>query len=92
MSQLSEQSSANTTSRPIIAAERARGAVKRVDTVEREITVLLPTGLTVFDVPSDCRVLLRGEPIKLRLIQPRDRVEISFIDCQGRLTARMLEV
>jgi hypothetical protein len=66
--------------------------VKRVDTVEREITVLLSTGLAVFDVPSDCRVLLRGEPIKLRLIQPRDQVRVSFTNEQGRLIAQLLEV
>ena len=35
-------------------------------------------GLAVFDVPSSCPISLRGEPIKLRLIQPRDRVRVAF--------------
>ena len=76
----------------IAGAVSAQGAVQRVDTVGREITVLLPTGLAVFDVPSDCPVLLRGEPIKLRLLQPRDQVQVTFSDCQGRLVARFVEV
>jgi hypothetical protein len=91
MSQLFERTAAGV-SQPIATAERAQGAVQRVDTVGREITVLLPTGLAVFDVPSDCPVLLRGEPIKLRLLQPRDQVRVTFSDCQGRLVAQFVEV
>ena len=91
MSQLFEKTTAGTRLQPI-TAERVRGIVQRVDTVEREITVLLPTGLAVFDVPSDCPILLRGDPIKLRLIQPCDQVRVAFNDRQGRLIAQLLEV
>ena len=92
MSQLFEKTPAGIPLQPITAAERVLGTVERVDTVEREISVLLPTGLAVFDVPSDCHILLRGDPIKLRLIQPRDQVRIAFSDHQGRLIAHLLEV
>jgi len=91
MSQLFEKTAAEILLQSI-AAERVRGTVQRVDTVEREISVLLPTGLAVFDVPSDCPILLRGDPIKLRLIQPRDQVRIAFSDHEGRLIAQLLEV
>jgi hypothetical protein len=63
-----------------------------VDIVQREVMVLLPTGPTVFDVPCDCAILLRGEPIKLRVIQPGDQVRVTFTDCQVMKVARMLEV
>jgi hypothetical protein len=92
MNQLFEKIAAETSFHAKTATERAQGAVQRVNTVEREISVLLPTGLAVFDVPSNCPILLRGEPIKLRLIQPRDHVRIAFADHQGRLIANLLEV
>lgn len=69
-----------------------RGTVQRTDLVGREITVLLPEGLRVFDVPSDCPILLRGEPVKLRLIQPRDQVRVAIACHQGRQVAQLLEV
>ena len=92
MNQLFAKSAAEVSLQPNTKTERAHGAVHRVDTVEREISVLISTGLAVFDVPSDCPILLRGEPIKLRLIQPRDQVRIAFTDYQGRLIAHLLEV
>ena len=92
MNKLFEKAASGTAFQPTAATEHAQGAVQRVDTVEREITVLLSTGLEVFDVPSDCPIRLRGEPIKLRLIQPRDQVRITFADHQGRLIAQLLDV
>lgn len=72
--------------------QRAEGTVQRLDTVGREIEVLLPTGLIVFDVACECAVRLRGEPIKLRVIQPGDRVQVTFIERQGSKIAQMLEI
>jgi hypothetical protein len=92
MNQQFEKTAAETSFHPKAALERAQGAVQRVNTVEREISVLLPTGFAVFEVPSDCPILLRGEPIKLRLIQPRDHVRIAYAELQGRLIAHLLEV
>jgi hypothetical protein len=72
--------------------QRAVGTVQRMDSVEREIVVLLPTGLAVFDVPSSCAIFLRGELVKFRVIQPGDRVRVTFSDCHGSKVAQMLEV
>lgn len=77
---------------PLPVTEHAEGLVQCVDIVDRELIVLLPTGLAVFDVPSSCAVLLRGESIKFRVIQPGDRVRVRFVDCQGSKVAQMLEV
>lgn len=79
-------------SQAIATAERTQGAVQRVDTVGREISVLLPTGLAIFDVPPDCCILLRGEPVKLRMIQPGDQVRITVANHQGMLIAKLLDV
>lgn len=74
------------------APQRVNGTIQHVDTVLREIIVLLPAGPARFDVPSECAILLRGEPIKLRVIQSGDHVGVTFIDCQGTKLAQILEV
>jgi hypothetical protein len=77
---------------PLPASQCAEGVVQRLDTVDRELVVLLPTGLAVFDVPSSCAIFLRGESVKFRVIQPGDRVRVTFINSQGLKIAQMLEV
>ena len=80
------------TADPAGIAERAVGTIQFVDTVSREVTVLLPSGAIVFDVPSDCLILLRGERIKLRMLQPHDEVIAFFVRTQGLFVAQRLEV
>ena len=87
MNQQFEKTTMAMSSQPITVASAHQGSVQRVDTVGREIIVLLPTGLAVFDVPCDCSILLRGEPVKLRVIQPGDQVQIAFSDRQGMRVA-----
>lgn len=60
-------------------SQSAKGIVQRVDTVQREVKVLMQNGLENFDIPPDCPIFLHGERIKLRMIQPRDHVNIRFI-------------
>ena len=92
MNQQFEKTTMAMSSQPISGCERAQGSVQRVDTVGREIIVLLPSGLAVFDVPCDCSILLRGEPVKLRVLQPSGQVQIAFCDRQGMLVAQLLDV
>ena len=92
MGQQFEETPAANTFEAIASPDRGRGAVQRVDVVGREITVLLPTGLTVFDVPCDCPIVLRGEVIKYRMIQPGDQVRITFAQRSGSRVAQLLEV
>src|SRR5262245_50922032 len=48
------------------------GEVCRVDPIGRELNVYA-TGIAVsFDIPLGCPITLRGERVKLRLLQPRD--------------------
>jgi hypothetical protein len=92
MSYQSEKPASPPSFTPLPMLKSAEGAVQRLDTVAREIVVMLPTGLAVFDVPCACAVLLRGEPIKLRVIQPGDQVKVTFTERQGSKIAQMLEV
>ena len=73
-------------------AKHARGIVQTIDLVGRDLTVLLQSGAETFDIPPDCPILLRGEPIKLRMVQPRDHVCVTFRRQPQRLVAEKLEV
>ena len=77
---------------PIAAGEWAQGAIQRVDTLGREIAILLSTGLEVLYVPPDCPIYLHGERIKLRLIQPRDQARVTFDRSPEMLVAKLLEI
>jgi hypothetical protein len=70
----------------------ADGVVRRVDPVGREVDVLVAGTSVSFDVRPDCVITLRGERIKLRLIQPRDRVRVAFRECRGARVADAIEV
>ena len=63
-----------------------------MDTVNRELAVLLATGLEVFDVPADCPIRLRGERVKLRMIQPRDQACVKFQRTLAMLVAKSIEI
>jgi hypothetical protein len=64
------------------------GTVRRVDAASREMEVHAAR----FDVPPGCPILLRGERVKLRLIQPRDRVRVRYAEVQDRRVAEAIEV
>jgi hypothetical protein len=68
------------------------GVVRRVDPVGREMDVLVAGTSVSFDVRPDCVITLRGERIKLRLVQPRDRVRVAFTECRGARVADAIEV
>lgn len=70
----------------------ADGVVRRVDPVGREMDVLVAGASVSFDVRTDCVITLRGERVKLRLVQPRDRVRVAFRECRGARIADAIEV
>jgi hypothetical protein len=72
--------------------ERVWGIVQSIDLVGRDLTVLRQTGVAVFDIPPDCPILLHGEQIKLRMVQPRDHVWITFRRTAERFVAEKVEV
>lgn len=77
------------TCRPIT---RINGVVHRVDPVCREVELHAGTAIISLDVPPDCVISLRGERVKLRLLQPRDRVCVSYKETQGNRAAEAIEV
>jgi hypothetical protein len=74
---------------PVLEAE---AVVCRVDPVSRELAALVEGVLVTVYVPPDCDVVLRGERVKLRMVQPRDRVRVTYKELPDSLVAREIEV
>jgi hypothetical protein len=70
----------------------ADGVARRVYPVGREVDVYVAGTSVSFVVRPDCVITLRGERIKLRLVQPRDHVRVAFTECRGARIADAIEV
>ncbi|WP_425613467.1 hypothetical protein NA78x_003299 [Anatilimnocola sp. NA78] len=77
---------------PPVLVETMLGTVQRVDLVQRELTVLAGGQQVEVEVPVQCLVTLRGEQIKLRIIQPGDVVRIKLAAGGSRRVAQRVEV
>lgn len=80
------------TPEPAVRTLQSVGVVHRVDTVNRELTVLADGDLVTFDVPVDCAITLHGERVRFRMLQPRDRVRVRHAWRSGFLVALTIEV
>jgi hypothetical protein len=74
---------------PVLETE---AIVQRVDPVNRELAALVDGVRMNIYVPPDCGVMLHGERVKLRMIQPRDRVHVTYAEFADSLIAREIEV
>ena len=59
-------------------SRQAQGALCRVDVCRRELHVLVGDEILICYVPPDCPVLVNGERVRLRLLQPADCVRVEF--------------
>jgi hypothetical protein len=75
--------------KPVLEAE---AVVHRLDPVNRELAALVGGILVTIYVPPDCDVVLRGERVKLRMVQPRDRLRVTYTELADSLVAREIEV
>ena len=67
------------------------GVIRQLDAVSRVLKVLSAGRLKVVDVPSDCSIVLNGESVKLRLLQPGDHVRITYLYENSVITAQCIE-
>ena len=65
------------------------GIIQKVDLVNRQLVVLDNLQRSSVEVPPGCEVLLRGEPVKLRILQPGDRIHVTFLPCAAALASRI---
>jgi hypothetical protein len=82
----------NPSNSPPRAYGEMTGTICRVNSLTREIAVRTSGELVEFDVPVECPVLLNGERVKLRLLQPMDRAQVTYDESQGRRQARSIRV
>ena len=76
-------------SNPASSLLQAHGIIQQLDIVNRELRVVVNETAICFDVPPDCEVVLNEEQVKLRLLQPTDRVTVFYLTGpRGLLTAR----
>ena len=59
-----------------LSIRTTEGIVRRVDLMTRELELLADAGVLRLVVLPGSRVLLNGERVKLRLLQPQDRVAV----------------
>jgi len=76
-------------SKPAVEAE---ATVHRVDPVNRELAAVVAGVLLNIYVPPDCAIVLRGERVKLRMIQPKDRLRVIYAQQGDHLIASQVEV
>ena len=68
------------------------GTIFDLDTIAREVLVSVQGQILDLDVPAGCPVLVNKEPVKLRLLQRMDRVQIQFKSEGNRAVAESIEV
>jgi hypothetical protein len=68
------------------------GIIRDVDVAGRELTVFVYGNAQVFDVPTECSILLHDEPVKLRLLLPGDYAQIAYHRAVDRLVACSIRV
>lgn len=74
------------------SALESDAVIQRVDPVNRELAALVEGVLVTIYVPPACDVILRAERIKLRMVQPRDRVRVTYTEHANSVVARAIEV
>jgi len=68
----------------------ATGIIEEVDVPGRAVRVLVDGASRLFDVAADGEIQLYGEPVKLRLLQPRDVVQVLFTRWEDRSVAQAI--
>jgi hypothetical protein len=68
------------------------GTIRQLNTLAREVLVLVNGQLLDVDVPVTCPVYVNAERVKLRLLQALDRVVVDFKRDGARAVAESIEV
>ena len=68
------------------------GIIHRVDTVSRQLGLLVQGASMELAVAPDCVIRLSGETVKLRLLQPGDRATVAYAIVGRTAFAHSVEV
>lgn len=62
------------------AVRHVHGVIEAIDLTGRSLKILVDGTPEVFDLSPDCPLVLHGELVKLRLLQPQDLVCINYTE------------
>jgi hypothetical protein len=74
------------------SALETEAVIHQVDPVTRELAAIVKGVHVTIYAPPACDVILRGERIKLRMVQPRDRVRVTYTESANPIVACAIEV
>jgi hypothetical protein len=74
-----------------VSCQVADGVLQQIDLIDRQLTVRQHDSAITVAVPPNCEILLNGERVKLRLLQPRDRVRVAYALRDGVWAALSVE-
>lgn len=69
-----------------------RGVIETVDLVGREVQLSAQGQQVCFDVPVVCPIIMHDDRVRLRMLQPRDTVEVTYTWEGGQAVAQSIEV
>jgi hypothetical protein len=72
--------------------EQAVGTIQAVDVPGRTLTMLVNGVSRIFEIAPDCAIVLRGERVKLRLVQPSDTAHLVYRQTAEGLRAQVVDV
>jgi hypothetical protein len=75
-----------------LTTSQISGIIDDIDLVNRQLALRSCFGPKSVDVPPTCRILLRGEPVKLRLLQPGDYIKVTLSKSASSSAAQQIEV
>jgi cobalt-zinc-cadmium efflux system membrane fusion protein len=68
------------------------GVIQAVDVPGRTLTLQADGVSTTFDIAPDCAIVLHGERVKLRLVQPSDTAVVAYEQTLEGLLAHVVQV
>lgn len=68
------------------------GFIREVNAVERSVRLLADGIETTYDLAPVCAIVLHGERVKLRLLQPKDYAHISYTETADGRVAHAVRV
>lgn len=72
--------------------DTVRGTIETMDLLGREVRVQAGDRGLDLNVPVECPIIMYEERVRLRMLQPRDAVEVLFTWDNGQAQAQSIEV
>jgi hypothetical protein len=75
-----------------VSFKHIEGTVQRIDRHSRTLRLATAACPMQIVVSPSCEVRLRGEPVTLHLLQPHDRIAVTYIETSHGATAQVIDI